>query len=90
MDITGVPAYGEVMKGLFPELSCQKGVPHLMRRVVRSGAQGISNARGFYPYSRLESRKWHEKFLQFSYEIRALAEKYASLHEERVATRKKR
>jgi 3-hydroxybutyryl-CoA dehydrogenase len=80
MDITGVPAYGEVMKGLFPELSCQKGVPRLMRRMVRSGAQGISNARGFYPYSRLESREWHEKFLQFSCEIRTLAEKYASLH----------
>src|SRR5215472_8134685 len=78
MDITGIRAYGKVMKGLFPELSCQKGVPHLMRRVVRSGAQGISNARGFYRYSRLESRKWHEKFLQFSYEIRALAEKYVS------------
>jgi len=89
MDITGVPAYGEVMKGLFPELSCQKGVPHLMRRVVRSGAQGISNARGFYPYSRLESRKWHEKFLQFSYEIRALAEKYASLHQEQFAAGRK-
>jgi len=89
MDITGIRAYGKVMKGLFPELSCQKQVPHLLRRVVRSGAEGISNARGFYPYSRRETRKWHAKFLQFSYEIRALAEKYASLHQEREATRRK-
>ncbi len=89
MDITGIRAYGKVMKGLFPELSCQKQVPHLMRRVVKRGAEGIMNARGFYPYSRAEARKWHEKFLEFSYDIRALAEKYAPLRQKRVAAGRK-
>jgi 3-hydroxybutyryl-CoA dehydrogenase len=76
MDLTGIPAYGAVMKDLFPELSCAQEVPELMRKVVKSGAKGVSNARGFYRYTPDEAKRWEKRFTKFSYEIRALAQKY--------------
>ena len=76
MDLTGIPAYAAVMKGLFPDLNCSKKVPCLMRKVVRSGALGIANARGFYQYTPAQAKRWEKLFLKFSYEIRAVAQKY--------------
>jgi 3-hydroxybutyryl-CoA dehydrogenase len=76
MDLTGIPAYAAVMRDLFPELNCSKEVPDLMRQMVDSGAQGVSNAKGFYRYSPAQARRWEKLFMRFSYEIRALAEKY--------------
>ena len=76
MDLTGIPAYAAVMRDLFPDLDCSKEVPRLMREVVESGALGIANAKGFYNYTPAEARRWEKKFLKFSYEIRALAQKY--------------
>ncbi len=76
MDLTGIPAYAAVMKDLFPELNCRQKVPALMRRVVKSGAKGVSNAKGFYAYTPEEARQWEKRFMKFSYEIRALAQKY--------------
>ena len=76
MDLTGIPAYAAVMKDLFPELSCAQKVPDLMKKVVRSGAKGVSNAKGFYPYTPEEAKQWEKRFMKFSYEIRALAQKY--------------
>jgi 3-hydroxybutyryl-CoA dehydrogenase len=76
MDLTGIPAYAAVMKDLFPELNCAQEVPALMREVVKSGAKGVSNAKGFYRYTPEEARKWEKRFMKFSYEIRALAQKY--------------
>ena len=77
MDLTGIPAYAAVMRDLLPELSCAKETPKLMQEVVGSGARGISNAKGFYPYTPAEAKRWEKRFLEFSYEIRALALKYA-------------
>jgi 3-hydroxybutyryl-CoA dehydrogenase len=77
MDLTGIPAYAAVMRGLLPELCCAKDTPKLMQEVVASGARGVSNARGFYPYTKAEAKAWEKRFLDFSYEIRALALKYA-------------
>jgi 3-hydroxybutyryl-CoA dehydrogenase len=76
MDITGIPAYAAVMRDLFPDLDCSKRVPSLMREVFDSGARGIANARGFYRYTPAQAKKWEKLFLQFSYEVRALAQKY--------------
>jgi 3-hydroxybutyryl-CoA dehydrogenase len=76
MDLTGIPAYAAVMRDLFPDLDCSKQVPALMRRKVDSGAQGVSNANGFYRYTRAQARRWEKLFMKFSYEIRALAEEY--------------
>jgi 3-hydroxybutyryl-CoA dehydrogenase len=77
MDLTGIPAYAAVMRDLLPELSCDTQVPTLMQDVVASGARGVSNARGFYSYTPAEAKRWEKRFLEFSYEIRALALKYA-------------
>lgn len=76
MDLTGIPAYAAVMRDLLPDLDCSRRVPRLMRRVVASGARGVSNARGFYSYTPAQARRWARRFLRFSYDIRALALKY--------------
>lgn len=77
MDLTGIPAYAAVMEGLLPQLSNATGVPKLMRETVDSGALGISNAKGFYPYTKASAKKWEKSWVDFTYEIRKLAEKYA-------------
>lgn len=77
MDLTGIPAYAAVMRDLLPDLCRDTEVPALMKKVVESGARGTSNAKGFYDYTPAEARRWEKRFLQFSYEIRALALKYA-------------
>ena len=76
MDLTGIPAYAAVMKDLLPDLSCDGRVPRLMQQVVRSGAYGLSNAKGFYRYTPAQAKRWEKLFIQFSYEIRKLAERY--------------
>lgn len=76
MDLTGIPAYAAVMRDLLPDLSSGTDVPSLMKKVVDSGARGVANAKGFYKYTPAQARRWERLFLQFSYDVRALAEKY--------------
>jgi 3-hydroxybutyryl-CoA dehydrogenase len=77
MDLTGIPAYAAVMRDLLPDLSCNTQVPQLMKEVVAVGARGISNAKGFYSYTPTEAKLWKKRLLDFSYEIRGLALKFA-------------
>jgi 3-hydroxybutyryl-CoA dehydrogenase len=76
MDLMGLPAFETVMRDLFPELNCAKRTPRLMERLVKSGARGISNQKGFYRYTPAQAKRWERLFLQFSYDIRALAGRY--------------
>jgi 3-hydroxybutyryl-CoA dehydrogenase len=76
MDLTGIPAYAAVMEGLLPQLCNEKRVPRLMRQVVRSGAVGIANRKGFYPYTRPSAKEWEKVWVDFTYDIRKLVEKY--------------
>ena len=76
MDLTGIPAYAAVMKDLLPDLSCATEIPRLMQKVVRSGARGVSNAKGFYRYTPAQAKRWEKMFIEFSYKIRALAGEY--------------
>lgn len=76
MDLTGIPAYSAVMRDLLPDLNCSKEVPSLIAKLVESGAQGVTNAKGFYDYTPAQARRWEKWFLKFSYEIRELARKY--------------
>lgn len=76
MDLTGVPAYHNVMKDLLPVLSTQSDVPKLIDEIVKAGGKGVSNAHGFYEYTPEEAKLWKETFEEFSYEIRNLALKY--------------
>jgi 3-hydroxybutyryl-CoA dehydrogenase len=76
MDLTGIPAYATVMDGLLPELCNETRVPEMMRKMVAEDAGGIHNRRGFYPYTRSGARRWEEKWVEFTYDMRKLAEKY--------------
>jgi len=77
MDLTGVPAYETVMHDLLSDLSCSKKVPRLIKKIVSSGGQGVFNGKGFYRYTPAEARRWQKRFLEFSYDVRKLAMKYA-------------
>ncbi|GAB3795230.1 3-hydroxybutyryl-CoA dehydrogenase [Spirosoma humi] len=76
MDLTGIPAYLTVMKDLFPDLSNSTETPKLIEELVASGARGVQNAQGFYPYTPESAKEWEEKFIDFSYDIRKLAQKH--------------
>ena len=76
MDLTGVPAYHNVIKDLFPTLSNSTEMPKLIDDIVKAGGRGVSNAHGFYSYTEEEAKLWEETFTEFSYEIRKLALKY--------------
>ncbi|HUU28998.1 MAG TPA: 3-hydroxyacyl-CoA dehydrogenase family protein [archaeon] len=76
MDLTGIPVYAAVMEGLFPELCNAKAVPKLMQEIVDSGAEGISNRKGFYKYTKASAREWEKVWTDFTYDIRKLVDKY--------------
>ena len=76
MDLTGIPAYLAVMKDLFPELDNTTKAPVFIEELVASGAKGVSNAQGFYSYTKESAAKWEKLFIEFTYEIRKLSEKY--------------
>jgi 3-hydroxybutyryl-CoA dehydrogenase len=89
MDLTGVPAYHTVMKDLFPTLNNSSNVPKLIDDLVKDGAKGVANAKGFYEYTPEEARLWEETFKEFSYEIRKLALKYpADVVKKKLLTKK--
>jgi 3-hydroxybutyryl-CoA dehydrogenase len=89
MDLTGIPAYCAVMRDLLPDLDCSKQVPLLMTRLVESGAQGVANAKGFYDYTPEQAKRWERRFLKFSYDIRALAQKYRAEDEHAFGSARK-
>ncbi|MFB3828048.1 MAG: 3-hydroxyacyl-CoA dehydrogenase family protein [Bryobacteraceae bacterium] len=76
MDLTGIPAYAVVAEGLFPKLANTRKLPKTMRDMVASGANGISGARGFYKYNRRTAKQWERAWVEFTYDIRKLVEKY--------------
>jgi 3-hydroxybutyryl-CoA dehydrogenase len=87
MDLTGIPAYASVMKDLLPELNCAVQVPALMQKIVKSGARGVSNAKGFYRYTPAQAKRWEELFVQFSYQIRKLAGEFPDdVGDKRIST----
>jgi 3-hydroxybutyryl-CoA dehydrogenase len=77
MDLTGIPAYQLVMEGLLPKLCNDKQVPKLMRKVVASDALGIANAKGFYRYTKKSAKQWEKNWVDFTYDMRTIADKYA-------------
>ncbi len=79
MDLMGVEGYFRVMKDLLPDLSISPDIPPLMRKVVESGARGVSNGKGFYTYNEQEAKRWEELFTRFNYDIRKLTVKYSDL-----------
>jgi 3-hydroxybutyryl-CoA dehydrogenase len=76
MDLTGIPAYAAVMEGLLPELSGNTAVPKMMQEQVARKALGIANQKGFYKYTKESAKQWEKDWVQFTYEMRRLAERY--------------
>jgi len=76
MDLTGIPAYAAVMEGLLPELCNAREVPALMKEALARGAQGVANRKGFYTYNPQSARRWEQAWVEFTYDLRALVEKY--------------
>ncbi len=76
MDLTGIQVYATVMENLFPELSNSTDLPKMMKEKVESGAEGISNRKGFYSYTKASAREWEKVWLDFTHELRKLVEKY--------------
>jgi 3-hydroxybutyryl-CoA dehydrogenase len=80
MDLTGIAPYAAVMEGLFPKLSNQKSSPEIMQKALRSGWEGISNGRGFYRYNQASAARWKKAWIEFTYDVKALADKYEKLN----------
>ena len=76
MDLTGVPAYHNVMKELFPTLNNSTEVPKLIDDIVKNGGKGILNGKGFYDYPPEKAKLYEDTFTEFSFEISRLADKY--------------
>ena len=76
MDLTGIEAYGLVMEGLLPELSSQKELPEIMKRMMAQKARGTANQKGFYPYTKESAAAWEEAWVDFTYDIRKLVRKH--------------
>ena len=60
------------MQRLWPQLSCATEVPETMRKLVASGAKGISNGRGFYNYTPEEARLWEERLTENVWKVRQM------------------
>jgi 3-hydroxybutyryl-CoA dehydrogenase len=89
MDLTGVPAYHNVIKELFPTLCNSTEMPKLIDDIVKAGGKGVANGQGFYNYTAEEAKLWEETFTAFSYEIRNLALKYpADVVEKKLSDKK--
>jgi 3-hydroxybutyryl-CoA dehydrogenase len=76
MDLMGVRAYETVMRDLLPDLSCGKEIPQVMRRATNGGGKGSASGKGFYRYTPAQAKRWEKRFLDFTYEMRRLTEKY--------------
>jgi 3-hydroxybutyryl-CoA dehydrogenase len=76
MDMTGVAAYHNVMKELFPTLSNSQEIPKLIDDIVKDGGRGLSNGKGFYKYTPEQAKILEDTFNEFSFEISRLAAKY--------------
>jgi 3-hydroxybutyryl-CoA dehydrogenase len=64
------------MEGLLPELCNSTTVPRMMERMVKKNALGTANQKGFYTYTEDTAKKWEADWVQFTYEMRRLAERY--------------
>jgi 3-hydroxybutyryl-CoA dehydrogenase len=69
MDITGLPIYAQVMKGIFPDLCNSAELPKLMQEKVDTGTK-------FYEYSEGKEKEWENVWTDFTHDIREIVEKY--------------
>ena len=80
MDLTGIPAYAAVMEGLLPKLSNRKSLPRVMQEVVKQNREGITSGSGFYKYGPGDATRWKKAWVEFTYQIKMVAERYDKLN----------
>jgi 3-hydroxybutyryl-CoA dehydrogenase len=76
MDLTGLPAYAAVMEGLLPHLCNEAKPSKLIRDLAAAGAQGLGNGRGWYDYTPEEAKRWEQAWVDFTFDIRRVTDKY--------------
>jgi len=76
MDLTGISAYARVIIDLFPDLANTTELPDTMKRMLETGAEGVSNGMGFYEYDTESAKQWEEKWRAFTWQVRELADYY--------------
>jgi 3-hydroxybutyryl-CoA dehydrogenase len=72
MDLTGLQAYYQVMKDLFPTLNNRTTVPDFIEKIASEGSNGLSTGSGFYTYTPQEADAWQTAFETFSFEMSRL------------------
>ena len=75
MDLTGIPAYAAVMDGLLAKLCDTTETPKIMRRWWRAGP-GNRQRQRLLPVHKASARRWEKAWVDFTYEIRKLADRY--------------
>lgn len=76
LDLSGLPPYATIMRDLLPDLDCSKEVPPSLEALIKSGARGVANGKGFYPYTPQEARRWEEGFAEFRRDFIAFLRDY--------------
>jgi 3-hydroxybutyryl-CoA dehydrogenase len=84
MDLMGGYMYGIVMQDLNPDLSKYTHLPQFSNDLLREGAKGMQNDKGFYSYAPGETQAWDTAFRKFSYQVREIISKYAYLHQKEI------
>lgn len=89
MDLMGTYAYGLVMKDLNRELSKADAPPLLFDQILADDKTGMKANAGFYSYTNDSVKCWEEKFRKFSFEIKAIIDKYPFSYLEENTTKVK-
>ncbi len=76
LDLTGLPAYANVMRELLPDLSDNDEVPQALQAMVESNARGVENGVGFYHYAGQSGEERRQQFDDFRQELSALIARY--------------
>jgi 3-hydroxybutyryl-CoA dehydrogenase len=76
MDLTGLYPSFAAMPDLLPTLCNSDQIPKMLANLVSNGAAGVSNRKGFYQYTPKTAQKWKQLFVEFSSDIRHIANKY--------------
>jgi 3-hydroxybutyryl-CoA dehydrogenase len=81
IDLTGGPElYARAMERVLPTLSKADSVSPAMQELAESGARGIANGRGFYPYTPEEARQWEELYRRHAWRVTQMHDEYFPLN----------
>jgi len=76
MDLMGTYAYGMVMKDLNPDLCKDQYLSDFFLNIIKEGALGMENSKGFYQYTKEEINLRRSLASTFSYQIEKIINKY--------------